>query len=80
MKSGSMSSFNAAATPEARIGGERDDESPHDYCREALLVLLAWAHEANSRLTYEVDDGRQFGGNPELNPIFKMANRALGKE
>lgn len=43
----------------------------------ALTRLLAWAKGANSRLEYERVDGFQFGGNPEMNPIFRSAELAI---
>ncbi len=49
----------------------------------ALKMLYGWAQEANRRLDYElVELDRvqvQFGGNPYLNPIFKLVKDTLEK-
>jgi hypothetical protein len=46
---------------------------------ESLESLLVWAIEANSRLEYQKYNGMQLGGNPEANPIFKSARKAIEK-
>lgn len=65
---------------EHRWGGTPDELTPGEHpSPEQRLVqeMLNWMHEANSRLEYEIDKttGYQFGGNPEMNPIFKAAKR-----